>query len=1492
MKAWLQSLVWWFCLMGIGVATSSAAPPSSVYPDDSDAAETQLRAAAANVGDRQWSEAADLYRDILKSYGTKSIRMADKDRQEMPFIEETRRWVNLREHVLCLLAQWPKEGRDAYRQKADVQAATLWNQATAVDSEPNQAAADLKRLAFDFYLSSYGDKAMERLGDIAFQNGEFREAASWYERLVGRPDAPQPEPGSMRMPPAYPALSSDPALVTAKLILALHGIGNLTEAERQSLMKAFAAKFPASQGLFAGRTGLFLTSLSKAISDDKLTETLEVDPDWPTFAGAPSRNRVVEDAIGLGARQWRMPLEIVTPGRINPQANNRFGGFGGFGGGRGMARGIPTNPNRNNPAPILAYHPIILGDQIIVGTERRITAYNLNESAKPDGTVGILWRQEFESAGVRPNQLMSSAPARMTLTAKNGRIFARMGQTGVTMDFGNRVGPSNAFLVALDARNKGQILWRVQGTQIKLLQPNGVEAPALGSIEGTPVADDTCVYFVITVPGHQTSNYVAALSAETGEVQWVQYLFDAPNPFDLQAAMMGYQANHAHHLLTLADDRLFFQSDSGGVACLDRKTGSLQWLTAYPKREVLAVQSSIPTSRRELNPVIFSDGMIYVAPEDSAHLFALDANTGEMRWKSAPLPDVVHLVGVSKGHLFATGDRVWTIQASTGKIVRSWPDTGSGYEASGRGLLAGNYLYWPTANEIHILDQTTGLRSERGSIRLRERFQTSGGNLVIGDGFLAVAGTDNLSIFTQNTRLIRRYQQLIAASPDSAVPRYRLATVAESLNETQMAIDALRAATEKVKPSDTLDGQSLEKLITDRLYRLLTNQAAQTKDRALALALLTEASNKSSDPVKKRAAIVLRAGVLIETNQSARAFGELADVARDPISYHGLWSVENRYEVNLSEQARRAMSAAWSKLKEPEKAEIWARERGDLESRLTKPLTSEFVEFLAGLSAGPAAAKGWLEWSERLIKANDPAWFAALSKAQEMPLAAPEVQARIRSLLDLSATEPRKKPVWPVTRWSSSNQDFQRVLVVTDQSGSARRAGDPGSHSLLLGISKNGSSRVMDPMSGSAAPDPLPGIGTPQWAGVVSGRGLIFDGSVLTGLNLAGGGVHWRVALNRGDIEDSQNSPFAKPKAIDPNETVQAEKVQPETSNPDSKPVGWWTIHARDGRLMVHNQLGDSWRINPFDGRVLWHRLAESPGVPSAFMVGRHVIMRDGSTVLILDSESGAMTRSMDTGIAGTDWSREPMQWDADRVILTPDRLNVAMIDLAKGQRVWTWQATPVQPHNGTPRYFRSGQTLVVIADGETAARLDPNTGQVSWQMPLGSADHSREDRDIAIDEKRLYINESMESTSVPGVSVRALSLTDGSLAWKATVIGPGTSWAVAVGMEGAQVDGEGSVWVYPDESRNRRIASGLVQDDDFSDTTGILSQANSGSPAVALLDPSTGRIKQRFVSQMAENQAVWAVPDQFSGRIFWGQARSSRVAMVEIGEFGKKNGR
>ena len=101
MYRWLQnSLACLFCLMGIGLASIQpsliAAPPSSVYPDDSDTAETQLRSASANVKDKQWAEAAEIYLKVMQTFGTKAIRLPDEERVDKDFIEETRRWVNLK----------------------------------------------------------------------------------------------------------------------------------------------------------------------------------------------------------------------------------------------------------------------------------------------------------------------------------------------------------------------------------------------------------------------------------------------------------------------------------------------------------------------------------------------------------------------------------------------------------------------------------------------------------------------------------------------------------------------------------------------------------------------------------------------------------------------------------------------------------------------------------------------------------------------------------------------------------------------------------------------------------------------------------------------------------------------------------------------------------------------------------------------------------------------------------------------------------------------------------------------------------------------------------------------------------------------------------------------------------------------------------------------------------------------------------------------------
>ncbi len=104
------------------------------------------------------------------------------------------------------------------------------------------------------------------------------------------------------------------------------------------------------------------------------------------------------------------------------------------------------------------------------------------------------------------------------------------------------------------------------------------------------------------------------------------------------------------------------------------------------------------------------DGLVIVAPDDANLIYAFDAATGRPVWKTEPIPDEVrlaHVLGVAKGRLIATGDRVLLFDVKNGKLLHSWPDSGHGFEGYGRGVLAGDKIYWPTLREIHVLQQET-----------------------------------------------------------------------------------------------------------------------------------------------------------------------------------------------------------------------------------------------------------------------------------------------------------------------------------------------------------------------------------------------------------------------------------------------------------------------------------------------------------------------------------------------------------------------------------------------------------------------------------------------------------------------------------------------------------------------------------------------------------------------------------------------------------------
>ena len=290
---------------------------------------------------------------------------------------------------------------------------------------------------------------------------------------------------------------------------------------------------------------------------------------------------------------------------------------------------------------------------------------------------------------------------------------------------------------------------------------------------------------------------------------------------------------------------------------LEAETGGIRWLATYPWQG----RNGMGQGReRDLNPAIVHDGLVIVAPDDSPAIYAFDAATGRLAWKTDPIPDEVkltHLLGVAKGNLIATGDRVLWFDVRNGRLAHAWPDNAQAVQGFGRGILAGDRIYWPTRTEIHVLDQSSGLKAD-APIKLQETFQCEGGNLAVGDGYLIVAQADALVVFCQNSRLIERYREEIARVPERALNYYRLAQAAEAINRDDVALTSLETALPGAERRRPIDGSPLVEAIRDHQRQLLMKlgqKARAVRDWAEAgrrFAAAAEAARSDRDKLAAR----------------------------------------------------------------------------------------------------------------------------------------------------------------------------------------------------------------------------------------------------------------------------------------------------------------------------------------------------------------------------------------------------------------------------------------------------------------------------------------------------------------------------------------------------------------------------------------------------------------------------------------------------------------
>ena len=1374
-------------------AQGASRSASKFYPDSSEQAETLLRNAASHARDGQWGEAIRIYQRVIDQYGGKVARLsADDVGRGQELGDDFVLYVQLREFCQRRLAALPPEGREIYRRRMDAIAEQWYREGSSgFDPEP------LRRVVDRAFCSSWGDDALELLGDLAFREGRFGEALAMYRRLV-------PDEGDNGSSLIHPDPSVDLARVAAKKILSLAAAGSESAAIEEAA--AFGERFPGASGSLAGRRGVYAQIVQEALRSDRLGGDDPSGGRWPTFAGAQSRSMVLPEAIDVGSVQWRVPLEKVVAGRQGyPYA----------------PRAVALSATAAPPEKLLAYHPILVGDQVIVCDGSRVVAYNLNDRpASLDGgailAVDPAWKHDPESSIPQVTRNLGIVP-RFTLTAVANRIYARMGPAsppGFLMNRGGG-GTATSYLVALDGAAQGKLLWLIKASELLLPNRPAERNGRSVSFEGTPVADARNVYVAVTDRREQTATYVACFDAETGASRWIHYLGAAASEIDNFMAMgMGFGAAAAgdfgHRLLSLEGPVLYYQTNLGALVSLEAETGAVRWVATYPRQDSGRGGS---VGDRDLNPAIIHQGLVIVAPSDASAIFAFDAASGRLVWKTDPIADEVklsHLLGVAKGRLVATGDRVLIFDVRDGKLLATWPDSGRSMEGYGRGLLAGDRIYWPTRNEIQILDQRSGTRVAP-PIKLMENYRVSGGNLVAGDGYLIVAQPDALVVFCQNSRLIERYQEEIARDPSRASTHYRLARAAEAVGRDQLALESYKQTRQRATLAEIVDGIPLSEAARGHELRLRLRLAADARRRqqptqaTAHLAASLELARSDEDRLRVR---IQLAEAQLEQDRPEEAIQNFQEILADErmrgltlaaedghrAMRADLWitdrlasvirsrgrAIYESFEAKARQLYRRGLEEGDPRILDGVSrifpvAEVVPEaliELGRIEQTAGSPAAAaRAYRRLIAAPAAPDAARARAFWrlaqvylSQNYVVAARDTYVQLLTRYPDLRL---EELGAEHSLADLVSAElarpplaqvaaerPRPPIVWPLGRsWrfeTVSHAPAGRLLLADGI--------PPAPESTRVFLAEKTTVSPVEP--GQEEPRWSVHLGgPPTWVGYFADKLIAGTSHGLLALDQATGVEHWR--FGKDDAESARRSP-------DPFHRG---------GNGGSDPAGpIRVLQVVGGRVFLLRGEQELLALDGDTGAVDWSFAARGGGINPRLWIGPERIVfqvQKPNQILVIETETGRQLARAVLG-DGDQLQRPPVPVDSDHVLLVPDRRTVRKLELSRGQVIWDYRESQELPVNGPPRVMVDAERLLILHDGRVLIRLDPETGSKQWSTVLGTEDLSERPEALACHGGRIFC--------VSRQGLRALSLENGAVLWNCHLGGPENAlWTLAL---------------------------------------------------------------------------------------------------------------
>lgn len=663
-RPWLFSSLLCCCFTSFVVASDAVR-----FVGESRRTAQRLAAAAALEDAGRWSAAVDLYLAIIN----------DAAGDLAPVEAGGTRWLPANWIVHRRIARSP-DLLAAYRARADAPAGKMLEPALAARDVPA-----LQRLVATMFCARPAGRAIDALGDLACERGDFAAARAYWAYLT-----PNDRPDAL----AFPQPTGDPALPSAKMIVARMLAGEVVADD----LAAFADRNPDATGSLAGRNGRLIDILN----DLARSGSMRVE------------SHDGHAMVGVADSTWFPDFSPVPP--FLPIA---------------LPEAAPDGPVRSGQrsmiqAGALAFLPTIVMGHALVADARRISALDLSS--------GQLSSQfDIRAAGVplptMDTRLPSNTDMRYAVTVAGDRVYARFGQQRIRADRTDADSVIAALRFRPDKAEPWKLLWTLPARNAERA-PNPV-------MEGAPLVVDGRLFVAVTrIEGNRAITAITCVDpAEAAPlVLWQHDVLDAPAD----------SAERTWHVgLTSSEGRVVLGPLAGALVALDAATGQPAWAIRSADKPRGIADPSPPRHGRDC---LAANGVVYAFIADDNRAIAVDSAGGTLLWESDPL-EATHLIGAAAGKLIVqTGgldSGLVALNTATGRRTPDWGYSVFGADAAapfGRGILLGERICWPTRNAGIMVARLDGSPEFVPTV-LRN---LPGGNLVFADGMLLVATAERL----------------------------------------------------------------------------------------------------------------------------------------------------------------------------------------------------------------------------------------------------------------------------------------------------------------------------------------------------------------------------------------------------------------------------------------------------------------------------------------------------------------------------------------------------------------------------------------------------------------------------------------------------------------------------------------------------------------------------------------------------------------------------